>query len=321
MNNDSAINEQGVALKVEKLAKRYGDLVALDGVSFHVRRGEIFAYLGPNGAGKTTTVNILSGLLGRDGGKVMICGYDLDRDPIRVKEIIGVVPDESNLYPELSCKRNLEYLGELYGISRVKRQLQREKLLTMFGLQDKATVPFQGLSKGLKRRLTIAAALVHEPEILFLDEPTTGLDVPSARYLRQLLMEINGNGTTVLLTTHNMFEADELAHRLGILIKGRLVTTGTPEEIRKLAEQRERLEVVFSQKVGARELLQNCTAVTGVVMKDNTAILAVANLDEALRQIVTYAGAHGVKIVNVVSMPPSLEEAFLSLLQSHQEVA
>jgi len=321
LNNDSAINEQGVALKVEKLAKRYGDLVALDGVSFHVRRGEIFAYLGPNGAGKTTTVNILSGLLGRDGGKVMICGYDLDRDPIRVKEIIGVVPDESNLYPELSCKRNLEYLGELYGISRVKRQLQREKLLTMFGLQDKATVPFQGLSKGLKRRLTIAAALVHEPEILFLDEPTTGLDVPSARYLRQLLMEINGNGTTVLLTTHNMFEADELAHRLGILIKGRLVTTGTPEEIRKLAEQRERLEVVFSQKVGARELLQNCTAVTGVVMKDNTAILAVANLDEALRQIVTYAGAHGVKIVNVVSMPPSLEEAFLSLLQSHQEVA
>jgi len=311
--------EKDVVLRVEKLSKAYGDLLALNRVSFQVRKGEIFAYLGPNGAGKTTTVNILSGLLKRDKGEVTICGYDLDSDPLMIKQAIGVVPDESNLYPELTCTRNLQYLGELYGLPRVERVRQTERLLAMFALEDKAKVPFQGLSKGLKRRLTIAAALVHQPEILFLDEPTSGLDVPSTRSLRRLLIEINRRGTTVLLTTHNMFEAEELAHRLAILIRGKLVTSGTPGEIRRRASQQERLEVIFSREVKEEEVLQNCPAVVSVTIKDQGFVLAVAELDRALREVVGFAGQNGIRVVSIVSMPPSLEDAFVSLIESHQD--
>ena len=305
-------------LRVNNLTKSYGKLVALDRVSFQVGEGEIFAYLGPNGAGKTTTINILSGLLHRDSGEVEICGHDLDSEPVAIKRSIGVVPEESNLYPELTCARNLDYLGELYGLSGSARRRKSEELLALFGLEDKAKVDFRGLSKGLKRRLTIAAALVHEPEVLFLDEPTSGLDVPSARDLRHLLAQINRQGTTVLLTTHNMAEAEELAQRLTILIRGKVVTSGTPAEIRRLATQRERLEVVFSQAVKETEILQACPTVVKVSVMEPGVILAVADLDKALHEIMSFAGKAEVRVVSVSSMPPSLEDAFVSLLESHK---
>ena len=191
------------AIAVSGLSKSFGSLKALRQVNFTVGRGEIFAYLGPNGAGKTTTIRILSGLLHRDAGEVNICGADVAKDPVFVKERIGVVPDESNLYPELTCLRNLEYLGELYGLRRGVRAEKAAELLSFFDLADRGATPFGALSRGLKRRLTIAAALVHDPELVFLDEPTSGLDVPSARALRELIRTINRRGATVFLTTHN----------------------------------------------------------------------------------------------------------------------
>jgi ABC-2 type transport system ATP-binding protein len=213
-------------IQVQELSKSYGETHALEAVSFTVRRGEVFGYLGPNGAGKTT-VNILSGLLKGDTGEVRIHGLDITRESVAVKQRIGVVPEESNLYPELTCWRNLEYLGQLYGLSRLARRTRVSDLLEIFDLSEERAVPFRALSRGMKRRLTVAAALVHSPEIVFLDEPTAGLDVPSARALRGLIQATNRDGTTVFLTTHNLAEAEALSSRVLVLVRGHVVAQAT----------------------------------------------------------------------------------------------
>jgi len=248
--------EPAAAISVRRLCKSYNGVPALAEVSFRARPGELIGYLGPNGAGKTTTLNILSGLLRQDSGETAICGIDVAADPIAVKQRIGVVPEESNLYPELTCRGNLIYMGELYGLSKATRMKRADELLAMFALTDKASMPFRTLSRGMKRRLTVAAALVHSPDVLILDEPTAGLDVPSARQLRAHIGSINQDGTTVLLTTHNLLEASELCTRILILIKGRIVAEGSASEIRKRVASINRLSVEFSGDVD--EALLSC---------------------------------------------------------------
>ncbi len=303
------------AIRVSGLVKRYGRLAALGGVSFTVERGEIFAYLGPNGAGKTTTINILCGLVCRSAGDVAICGADIDRDPLAVKRRIGIVPEESNLYPELTCRRNLEYLGELYGLPRKKRLERVSCLLDRFGLADRAATPFRSLSRGLKRRLTIAAALVHSPEVLLLDEPTTGLDVPSARSLRDLIRSVNRDGTTVFLTTHNLAEAETLASRVLILVHGRVAAEGTVAEIRARAEKARTLAVAFSGAIAEADLLAACPAVRAAACTQEAWRLDAPDTDAALGQIVAFARQRGVRITEVSTTSATLEEAFLDVLE------
>jgi ABC-2 type transport system ATP-binding protein len=307
--------ESTLAISVSGLSKNYGSLEALSEVSFSVGRGEIFAYLGPNGAGKTTTIRILSGLLKRDAGEVSICGADVASDPVFVKERIGVVPDESNLYPELTCCRNLEYMGELYGLPRARRGFRTAELLSFFDLAGRATTPFGALSKGLKRRLTIAAALVHNPEVVFLDEPTSGLDVPSARALRELIRTINHQGATVFLTTHNLHEAESLSQRVLILIKGRVAALGNPGEIRQRVQHLNLLTVTFSSKIEADHLLKVCPAVLQALAQNGAWRLEVVEAQAALEQLVAFAGSEGVRISEINTITASLEDAFMSFLK------
>jgi ABC-2 type transport system ATP-binding protein len=307
--------ESTPAISVTGLSKSFGSLQALSQVNFSVQRGEIFAYLGPNGAGKTTTIRILAGLLPRDAGEVSICGTDVARDPVLVKERIGVVPDESNLYPELTCRRNLEYLGELYGLARGVRTQKASELLSFFDLIDRGTTPFGALSKGLKRRLTIAAALVHDPEVVFLDEPTSGLDVPSARALRELIRTINRQGATVFLTTHNLHEAEALSQRVLILIKGRVAALGTPNEIRQRVQGLDLLTVIFLAEIESAHLLRACPAVLQASSQNGTWRLEVLETHAALEQLVAFAGAEGVRISEVSTVTASLEDAFMSFLK------
>jgi ABC-2 type transport system ATP-binding protein len=307
--------ESTPAISVSGLSKSFGSLKALSEVNFSVQRGEIFAYLGPNGAGKTTTIRILAGLLDRDAGEVSICGADVVRDPVLVKERIGVVPDESNLYPELTCCRNLEYLGELYGLERGVRTQKAAELLSFFDLVDRGTTPFGALSKGLKRRLTIAAALVHDPEVVFLDEPTSGLDVPSARALRELIRTINRQGATVFLTTHNLQEAEVLSQRVLILIKGRVAALGTPGEIRQRVQGLNLLAVTFSAEIEGAPLLQACPAVLQASSQNGTWRLEVLETHAALEQLMAFAGGEGVRISEVSTVTASLEDAFMSFLK------
>lgn len=303
------------AIRVEGLCKSYGKVRALAGVSFAVRRGELFGYLGPNGAGKTTTIRILSCLLKRDGGYASVCGLDVEREPLAVKQRIGVVPEESNLYPELGCRRNLEYLGELYGLSRRARRSRAAELLSMFELSDRADMRFGALSRGLKRRLTVAAALIHSPEVLFLDEPTAGLDVQSARNLRSHIKSINRAGTTVFLTTHNLAEAESLCSRVLILIRGRVVTEGKASQIGQRFARTKRLSVVLSDGVSSEELLDACPAVKSASLANGTWSLIVSDTDSAVWQISSFARGRGIRIVQIASALPSLEDAFLSIVE------
>jgi ABC-2 type transport system ATP-binding protein len=302
------------AISVSGLSKSFGSLKALSEVSFSVPRGEIFAYLGPNGAGKTTTIRILAGLLDRDAGEVGICGADVAETPVFVKERIGVVPDESNLYPELTCRRNLEYLGELYGLPRAGRTARAAELLSFFDLAGRAATPFGALSKGLKRRLTIAAALVHDPEVVFLDEPTSGLDVPSARALRELIRTINRQGATVFLTTHNLHEAEALSQRVLILIQGRVAALGTPGKIRQRVQYFNFLTVTFSPEIEAARLLRACPAVLKASSQNGAWRLEVAQAHAALEQLLAFAGGEGVQISAINTLTASLEDAFMSFL-------
>ena len=212
---------------VERLSKAFEKTVAVDGASFSVYEGEVFGFLGPNGAGKTTTINILTGLARPDKGSIRIGDIDCTENPKAGQHLIGVVPDESNLYPELTGFDNLCFCAALYGMRKQERETSARKLLETFGLLDAGGRKFGGFSKGMKRKLTIAAGIIHNPPILFLDEPTTGIDVASARQIRRILAGLNKSGTTIFLTTHYIEEAERLCHRIAFIVGGQIVRIDT----------------------------------------------------------------------------------------------
>jgi ABC-2 type transport system ATP-binding protein len=213
----------GAIIEVAGLTKRYGEVLALDDISFDVAEGELFGFLGPNGAGKTTTINLLTGLARLHAGTIRIGGIDCTRDPKAGQHLVGTVPDESNLYPELTGFENLCFCAALYGIGKGERQRRARDLLDTFGLTDAADRRFETYSKGMKRKLTFAAGIIHRPTILFLDEPTTGIDVASARRVRQIISELHREGITIFLTTHYIEEAERLCQRIAFIVKGRIV--------------------------------------------------------------------------------------------------
>jgi ABC-2 type transport system ATP-binding protein len=215
------------AIYVEGLTKSFENVDAVKCISFSVKQGELFGFLGPNGAGKTTTINILTGLARPDAGKIRIAGIDCTGNPKAAQHLIGVVPDESNLYPELTGFDNLCFCAALYGMKKKEREARAREFLETFGLADAADRKFAGYSRGMKRKLTIAAGIIHSPQILFLDEPTTGIDVASARQIRQLIADLHRAGTTIFLTTHYIEEAERLCHRIAFIVLGKIVRIDT----------------------------------------------------------------------------------------------
>jgi len=211
------------AIEVSNLTKRYDEIVAVSDIGFQVSNGELFGFLGPNGAGKTTTINLLTGLARLDAGTINIGGIDCTSNPKAAQHLVGIVPDESNLYPELTGFENLTFCAALYGMRKNERQTRARELLDTFGLTDAADRKFAGYSRGMKRKLTFAAGIIHKPPILFLDEPTTGIDVASARQVRQIIAELHHKGTTVFLTTHYIEEAERLCERIAFIVNGRIV--------------------------------------------------------------------------------------------------
>ena len=219
------------AIEASNLTKHYGDVMAVHDISFQVGNGELFGFLGPNGAGKTTTINLLTGLARLDAGKITIGGIDCTGNPKAAQHLVGIVPDESNLYPELTGFENLCFCAALYGMRKNERQQRARELLDAFGLTDAAERKFAGYSKGMKRKLTFAAGIIHRPPILFLDEPTTGIDVASARQVRQIIADLHRQGTTVFLTTHYIEEAERLCERIAFIVKGKLVKSDRTSDL------------------------------------------------------------------------------------------
>ena len=238
-----------IVIKVENLTKRYGDILAVDHISFEVKEGEVFGFLGPNGAGKTSTIRMLTGLSKSTEGDASILGMSVKTKIAEIKKRIGVVPDISNLYDELSAMYNLIFMAQLYGVPRGERRKRAEELLKIFRLYERKDSPFRTFSRGMKRALTIAAALIHNPEILFLDEPTSGLDVVAAKSLRNLISNLRQQGITIFLTTHYLEEADLLCDRVAILVKGKILTIDTPLNL-KTKTDKKTLEDAFIKITG-----------------------------------------------------------------------
>jgi ABC-2 type transport system ATP-binding protein len=228
------------------LAKRFGDVQAVSDVSFKVHQGELFGFLGPNGAGKTTTINMLTGLARPDAGTIRIADIDCTSDPKAAQHLIGIVPDESNLYPELTGFENLCFCAALYGMSKGARQARARQLLETFGLGKAADRNFAGYSKGMKRKLTIAAGIIHNPPLLFLDEPTTGIDVASARQIRQLIADFHRSGTTIFLTTHYIEEAERLCQRIAFILSGKIVRIDTVANLIQPIQEKHVMQLAVS---------------------------------------------------------------------------
>jgi ABC-2 type transport system ATP-binding protein len=241
--------DNNIIIKVQGLAKRFGDVQAVASVDFDVYSGELFGFLGPNGAGKTTTINMLTGLARPDTGTIHIGGIDCTRKPRTAQHLIGVVPDESNLYPELSGFDNLCFCAALYGMGKTERQVRAEELLDVFDLNQAADRKFSGYSKGMKRRLTIAAGIIHRPQILFLDEPTTGIDVTGARQLRQIVSDLNRSGTTIFLTTHYIEEAERLCDRIAFILSGRIVRVDTVANLVEPVREKHVMQITFTHNL------------------------------------------------------------------------
>jgi len=239
-------------IEVSDLTKFYRNIPAVDHINFEVKRGEIFGFLGPNGAGKTTTIKMLTGLIQPTEGTATIQGKDIRTEIVEIKKTIGVVTEDSNLYDELSVWDNLQFVGQLYGVSQGDREKRIGELLKRFDLEPKREAKFATLSKGMKRKVTIAAALIHSPQVVFLDEPTTGLDVLSARVLRALIKELKGLGVTIFLTTHYIEEAEQLCDRVAILVNGAIKTVDTPENLIATTSSKN-LEEAFIEITGLKE--------------------------------------------------------------------
>ena len=236
-------------IDVKNLTKRFGDFTAVDEISFDVRNGEVFGFLGPNGAGKTTTIRMLTGLSKSTAGNASILGLDINSKIVQIKKRIGVVPEISNLYDELSAFDNLLFMAQLYGVPKNGRRKAAEELLKTFRLYERKDSLFRTFSRGMKRALTIAAALIHRPEVLFLDEPTVGLDVVAARSLRNLISNLHRQGISIFLTTHYLEEADLLCDHVAIIVKGKILTIDTPENLKDKTKTKS-LEEAFMKITG-----------------------------------------------------------------------
>ena len=243
------LNEMEIV--IENLTKRFGDVTAVDGLSLEVGKGELFGLLGPNGAGKTTIINILCGLLEPTSGSVVVGGHDVRREPGKVKELIGVCPQDTAVYPYLTGMENVELFGNLHAMPKEKLKKNVDELLGKMGLVEDAKRQVGKYSGGMRRRINLIMALVHDPEIAFLDEPTVAMDPQSRRAVWDFIRELKKQGKTVILTTHYMEEAEELCDRVGIIDHGKLISLGAPEQLKDKYETKN-LEEVFIQLTGRR---------------------------------------------------------------------
>lgn len=303
------------AIEVEDLTKRFGNFTAVDHIDFTVAQGELFGFLGPNGAGKTTTVRMITGLIKPDAGRASIMGHDVEKDALNAKQVTGVLPETSNAYIDLSAWQNLMLMGKLYGLEKMERQGRAEDLLKRFDLFEKRAVAVKGFSKGMKQRLQICMALLSEPQVLILDEPTSGLDVQSSRLIRNIVADLNANGATFLLTTHNMEEANQLCSRIAIINRGKVVAIDRPEVLKRHIESLHSVEVSFDKDVPQSDLL----ALQGIESVEKIGDKFRLYSQEPARSISTlvdYARSKKVEIVSLATISPTLEDVFVAYTEA-----
>ena len=302
-------------IEVSNLTRKFGDFTAVDSLTFNLDRGEVFGLLGPNGAGKTTTVRILCCLISKTSGSVRIGDLDTsDRDDaMKIRKMIGLVPDNVGLYDTLSAYANLEFYGRMYEFPEKQLKENIEKYLKMLDLWDKKDLPVGSFSKGMRQKVSLARALVHDPEVLFMDEPTANLDPEAAKTIRDVILDLRKENRTILLNTHNLDEAQRICNRIGVL-KTRLIAVDTPENLAKLVSGRKTvilLEEMNDRILGAVRALNPRSVET----EGNKIAVSMADPDRETPAIITAIVSSGGKVRSVSETGASLEDIYLQLVR------
>ena len=303
-------------LEVHNLVKKYNDLTAVKGISFNIQEGEIFSLLGPNGAGKTTTISVLSTLYAPTSGDAILCGHSVSREPMAARRCIGVVPQELALYDDLTALENLRFWGQMYGLSGSELNARIDEVLEQIGLKDRAKARIKTYSGGMKRRVNIGVGLLHKPRILFMDEPTVGIDPQSRRAILDAVKELNRQGMTVLYTTHYMEEAQELADRVAIIDHGDLIAIGTQAELTRQVGEMDTLVLHVGVDEDPQSLLDLLNGMEGVAqanVTDHEISVVTAAAEDLITPVITRANEHGIKIHSIDIREPNLEAVFLQL--------
>ncbi len=303
-------------LEVNNLVKKYDDFLAVKGVSFTIEEGEIFSLLGPNGAGKTTTISMLSTLFKPTAGDATIGGHSITQDPMLVRKLIGVVPQEIALYEDLTAHENLVFWGQMYGLSGKSLSKRVDEVLEQIDLADRAKNRVKTFSGGMKRRVNIGVGLLHKPRLLFMDEPTVGIDPQSRRAILDSVKLLNKQGMTVLYTTHYMEEAEELSDRVGIIDHGEMIALGTQKELTKQVGEMETLILHIDESEDLEKLalaLRNVPGVLTADVSEHAVTVIVPGAEEALAPVVSQTNELGIKVRSIDIHEPNLEAVFLHL--------
>ncbi|MFB3785335.1 MAG: ABC transporter ATP-binding protein [bacterium] len=300
-------------IQVENLQKSYGNLRAVDGISFEVPEGELFGFLGPNGAGKTTTISMISGLLKPDAGSIRIGDIDVWHTPKAAKRILGLVPQDVSLYEELTGWENLQFWGSLYDLPRAELKANIGEWLERVGLSDRARDPVAKYSGGMKRRLNLAVGLVHNPKVVLLDEPTVGIDPQARNAIMEIIREIARSGVTILFTTHHLEEAESLCQRIAIMDHGQILVTGSVAELAKVVGDGDIVTVrgPFTS-VQLKTVFEN-DALRFLSLADGEAVISVPSVGSGLALITQRLSEAGIEIANLTIQKPTLESVFLKL--------
>src|SRR5258708_37097451 len=310
----------GPAVHMEKLVKRFGDFTAVDNVTLDVARGEIFGFLGPNGAGKSTTIRILCGLLPPTSGRAVVGGFDVGTDPEDVKRSIGYMSQKFSLYDDLSVKENIEFFAGVYGVSAEKFPARLDFVLKMADLEDKKDMLTRLLSGGWKQRLALGCAILHEPPILFLDEPTSGVDPIARRSFWELIYQLSASGHTIFVTTHYMDEA-EYCHRIALMYNGRTVALGSPEELKRSLGEGHLLNLETSDLLESLTLLYGGDNILDVAVFGGGLHIKADDAEPAMASIRKILGHAGIEVSVLERITPSMEDVFVSLIEEQENAA
>jgi drug efflux transport system ATP-binding protein len=313
-------NSTASAVHIENLVKRFGDFVAVDNISLDVAPGEIFGFLGPNGAGKSTTIRIMCGLLAPSSGRATVGGYDVATQSELVRENIGYMSQRFSLYDDLTVEENIEFFGGVYGVSQEKFIARREYVLKMAGLEDKRAMMTKLLAGGWKQRLALGCAILHEPPILFLDEPTSGVDPIARRDFWQLIYELSAAGHTIFVTTHYMDEA-EYCHRIALMYGGRIIALGSPDELKHSLGAGTLLNLVTSDLLPCMAVLENKQHILDIAVFGGGLHLKVDDADAATAEIRVALDAAKIQIHTLEPITPSMEDVFVSLIEKEEDKA
>lgn len=305
---------ENAAIQVKNLHKDFGEVYAVQGIDFEVQRGEIFSLLGPNGAGKSTTISMVSGLLKPDQGEISVVGHDVQKSPLDAKTAIGVVPQEIALYEDLSARENLIFWGKMYGLRGAPLKKRVDEILEIVGLTHRQKGRVGKYSGGMKRRLNIGIALLHTPEIVIMDEPTVGIDPQSRRKILDSVKELNQQGMTVFYTTHYMEEAQELSDHIAIMDHGKLIASGTHNELVKIVGELDRIELsINTEAARVIEAWQTISGVRQVTAENGHLTLLVDDSNLVLPEIFEKTAQAESRITSVEIREPNLEAVFLHL--------